>query len=166
MMRINFSSVLADVFSQYTTADELKSAANAMCAQIKEAYEARFKELTPNAKTASKPATAPAAPAKPEAKSKRIRPPRQSLLRLPRLKPSLPAIPTHWSLSLTSKPLRNSDLLSRNTTTVAGCFAAIPSHSAKSSKNSSKAFSTAICLVARAGLSRPPTWRNVPRLSA
>lgn len=65
MMRINFSSVLADVFSQYTTADELKSAANAMCAQIKEAYEARFKELTPNAKTASKPATAPAAPAKP-----------------------------------------------------------------------------------------------------
>lgn len=49
-MRINFSSVLADVFSQYTTADELKSAANAMCAQIKEAYEARFKELTPNAK--------------------------------------------------------------------------------------------------------------------
>lgn len=71
MMRINFSSVLADVFSQYTTADELKSAANAMCAQIKEAYEARFKELTPNAKTASKPATAPAAPAKPEAKAKR-----------------------------------------------------------------------------------------------
>lgn len=44
-MRINFSSVLADVFSQYTTTDELKSAANAMCAQIKEAYEARFKEL-------------------------------------------------------------------------------------------------------------------------
>lgn len=57
MMRINFLSVLADVFSQYTTADELKSAANAMCTQIKEAYEARFKELTPNAKTASKPAT-------------------------------------------------------------------------------------------------------------
>ena len=54
MMRINFSSVLADVFSQYTTADELKSAANAMCAQIKEAYEARFKELNPNAKTTSK----------------------------------------------------------------------------------------------------------------
>lgn len=71
MMRINFSSVLADVFSQYTTADELKSAANAMCAQIKEAYEARFKELNPNAKTTSKPATAPAAPAKPEAKPKK-----------------------------------------------------------------------------------------------
>ncbi len=71
MMRINFSSVLADVFLQYTTADELKSAANAMCTQIKEAYEARFKELNPNAKTASKPATAPAAPAKPEAKPKK-----------------------------------------------------------------------------------------------
>lgn len=71
MMRINFSSVLADVFSQYTTADELKSTANAMCAQIKEAYEARFKELNPNAKTTSKPATAPAAPAKPEAKPKK-----------------------------------------------------------------------------------------------
>ena len=70
-MRINFSSVLADVFSLYTTVDELKSAANAMCAQIKEAYETRFKELTSNAKTASKPATAPAAPAKSEAKPKK-----------------------------------------------------------------------------------------------
>ena len=71
MIQINFSSVLTDVFSQYTTADELKSVANAMCAQIKEAYEARFKELTPNAKTASKPATVPAASAKPEVKSQK-----------------------------------------------------------------------------------------------
>lgn len=70
-MRINFSSVLADVFSQYTTADELKSAANAMCAQIKEAYEARFKELTPNAKTTSKPATVPATSVNNETKGKR-----------------------------------------------------------------------------------------------
>lgn len=70
-MRINFSSVLADVFSQYTTADELKSAANAMCAQIKEAYEARFKELTPNAKPTSKPA-----PVKPEAKKEKTAKPK------------------------------------------------------------------------------------------
>lgn len=71
MMTINFSSMLSSIFSQYTSTEELKSAANAMCAQVKEAYEARFKELTPNGKAASNPATAPATPAKTETKGKK-----------------------------------------------------------------------------------------------
>lgn len=62
MMRINFSSMLIDVFSQYNTAEELKSAANSMCLQIKEVYEARFKELV------STNAKATTTTAKPEAK--------------------------------------------------------------------------------------------------
>lgn len=71
MIRINFLSVLSSVFSEYTSTDELKSAANALCAQVKDAYEARFKELTSGAKTTEKPATAPAAPIKSEAKKEK-----------------------------------------------------------------------------------------------
>lgn len=71
MIRINFSSVLSSVFAGYTSTEELKSAANAICAQVNEAYQARFVEIANTAKTASTPATAPAAPAKPEAKAKK-----------------------------------------------------------------------------------------------
>lgn len=71
MIQINFSSVLTSVFSEYTSTEELKSAANAICAQVNDAYKARFAEIANKTKTASKPATAPAAPAKPEAKAKR-----------------------------------------------------------------------------------------------
>ena len=71
MIQINFSSVLTSVFSGYTSTEELKSAANAICAQVNDAYKARFAEIANKTKTASKPATAPAAPAKPEAKAKR-----------------------------------------------------------------------------------------------
>lgn len=70
MIQINFSSALTSVFSGYTSTEELKSAANAICAQVNDAYKARFTEITNKTKTASKPATAPAAPAKPEAKAK------------------------------------------------------------------------------------------------
>lgn len=70
MIQINFSSVLTSVFSEYTSTEELKSAANAICAQVNDAYKARFAEIANKTKTASKPATAPAAPAKPEAKAK------------------------------------------------------------------------------------------------
>lgn len=65
MIQINFSSVLTSVFSEYTSTEELKSAANAICAQVNDAYKARFAEIANKTKTASKPATAPAAPAKP-----------------------------------------------------------------------------------------------------
>lgn len=71
MIQINFSSALTSVFSGYTSTEELKSAANAICAQVNDAYKARFAEIANKTKTASKPATAPAAPAKPEAKAKR-----------------------------------------------------------------------------------------------
>lgn len=71
MIQINFSSVLTSVFSEYTSTEELKSAANAICAQVNDVYKARFAEIANKTKTASKPATAPAAPAKPEAKAKR-----------------------------------------------------------------------------------------------
>ena len=71
MIQINFSSVLTSVFSEYTSTEELKSAANAICAQVNDAYKARFAEIANKTKTASKPATAPAAPAKPEAKAKK-----------------------------------------------------------------------------------------------
>lgn len=71
MIRINFSSVLSSVFAGYTSTEELKSAANAIFAQVNEAYQARFVEIANTAKTASTPATAPAAPAKPEAKAKK-----------------------------------------------------------------------------------------------
>lgn len=70
MIQINFSSVLTSVFSEYTSTEELKSAANAICAQVNDAYKARFAEIANKTKTASKPATAPAAPAKLEAKTK------------------------------------------------------------------------------------------------
>lgn len=70
MIQINFSSALTSVFSGYTSTEELKSAANAICAQVNDAYKARFAEIANKTKTASKPATAPAAPAKPEAKAK------------------------------------------------------------------------------------------------
>lgn len=70
MIQINFSSALTSVFSGYTSTEELKSAANAICAQVNDAYKARFTEIANKTKTASKPATAPAAPAKPEAKAK------------------------------------------------------------------------------------------------
>lgn len=70
MIQINFSSVLTSVFSEYTSTEELKSAANAICAQVNDAYKARFAEIANKTKTASKPATAPAAPAKPETKAK------------------------------------------------------------------------------------------------
>ena len=62
MIQINFSSVLTSVFSEYTSTEELKSAANAICAQVNDAYKARFTEITNKTKTASKPATAPATP--------------------------------------------------------------------------------------------------------
>ena len=71
MIQINFSSALTSVFSGYTSTEELKSAANAICAQVNDAYKARFTEITNKTKTASKPATAPATPAKPEAKAKK-----------------------------------------------------------------------------------------------
>lgn len=71
MIQINFSSVLTSVFSEYTSTEELKSAANAICAQVNDAYKARFAEIANKTKTASKPATAPATPAKPEAKAKK-----------------------------------------------------------------------------------------------
>lgn len=71
MIQINFSSVLTNVFSEYTSTEELKSAANAICAQVNDAYKARFAEIANKTKTASKPATAPATPAKPEAKAKK-----------------------------------------------------------------------------------------------
>lgn len=71
MIQINFSSALTSVFSGYTSTEELKSAANAICAQVNDAYKARFTEITNKTKTTSKPATAPAAPAKPEAKPKK-----------------------------------------------------------------------------------------------
>lgn len=64
MIQINFSSALTSVFSEYTSTEELKSAANAICAQVNDAYKARFTEITNKTKTASKPATAPATPAK------------------------------------------------------------------------------------------------------
>ena len=70
MIQINFSSVLTNVFSEYTSTEELKSAANAICAQVNDAYKARFAEIANKTKTASKPATAPATPAKPETKAK------------------------------------------------------------------------------------------------
>lgn len=70
MIQINFSSVLTSAFSEYTSTEELKSAANAICAQVNDAYKARFAEIANKTKTASKPATAPAAPAKPEAETK------------------------------------------------------------------------------------------------
>lgn len=72
MIQINFSSVLTSVFSEYTSTEELKSAANAICAQVNDAYKARFAEIANKTKTASKPATAPATPAKPETKTKTV----------------------------------------------------------------------------------------------
>ena len=57
MIQINFSSVLTNVFSEYTSTEELKSAANAICAQVNDAYKARFAEIANKTKT--KPAEAP-----------------------------------------------------------------------------------------------------------
>ena len=71
MIRINFSSVLSSVFAGYTSTEELKSAANAICAQVNEEYQARFAEIVSNPKTTSKPATVPAVPTKPETKAKK-----------------------------------------------------------------------------------------------
>lgn len=38
----NFSSI----FAKYATVDEIKALANSICAQVKEAYETRYKEIT------------------------------------------------------------------------------------------------------------------------
>lgn len=52
MIQINFSSVLTNVFSEYTSTEELKSAANAICAQVNDAYKARFAEIANKTKSA------------------------------------------------------------------------------------------------------------------
>lgn len=73
-MRINLSSVLESVFANYTSTEELKSAANSIIKQVQTAYEARYKEIAADASTEkAKPA---AAPAKPESKSKKDKTPK------------------------------------------------------------------------------------------
>ena len=57
MIQINFSSALTSVFSGYTSTEELKSAANAICAQVNDAYKARFTEITNKTKPAEAPKT-------------------------------------------------------------------------------------------------------------
>ena len=63
-------TILSTVFSQYTSTEELKSVANAICAQVNDAYKARYSEIATNSKDAPKPTAAPAT-SKPEAKAKK-----------------------------------------------------------------------------------------------
>jgi len=58
-----FTSIISSTFTQLTTIEELKEAANAICAQVKNAYEVRVAELQPTAKATKKVATKPTAKA-------------------------------------------------------------------------------------------------------
>lgn len=84
---IEIKSIISMLFAQQSKTEDLKNLANTICAEVKEAYEARFKEIkdTPSAKTETpktesksksdnkKPTAAKSKasePAKPESKSK------------------------------------------------------------------------------------------------
>lgn len=64
MIKINFNAVLTSVFSQYESIEEVKSVANSICAQVKEAYESRYKEISARKSEPSKKKTTEAAPTK------------------------------------------------------------------------------------------------------